>query len=180
MSFSSTGRTMPTHLWMEGYFLTYRPTRSFGIGALDGFLHEKWVSLEFALQTQLDKWESGKFYWDTDTRSLAVKRWIEADVTDALYAWDRLLLMIEAKLPQRRQKKVLRLEPLGIESMSSFRIGSFASEFLCRAPRPEFKHVAPGISTFSPETLYEIYWAEPTDSFRQTFNLAGPGTTLTE
>jgi hypothetical protein len=137
-------------------------------------VYEKWVSLEFALQTQLDKWESGKFYWDTDTRSLAVKRWIEADITDALYAWDRLLLKIEAKLPQRGQKHILRSEPLRIESMSSFRIGSFAREFLGRAPRPEFKHVAPGISAFSPETLYEIYSAEPMDSFRRAFNLGDP------
>lgn len=82
--------------------------------------------------------------------------------------------MIEAKLPQRGQKQLLRLEPLSIESMSSFRVGSFAGEFLRRAPRPEFKHVAPGISTFSLETLYGIYSAEPTDSFRRTFNLGDP------
>ena len=134
---------------------------------------EKWVSLEFALQTQLDKWESGKFYWDTDGQSFATKRWIEADLTDALYAWDRLLWTIEAKLPQRGHKQQSRLEPLDFESMSSFRIGRFAREFLSRAPRPKFRHIAPGISVFSPETISEIYSSEPTDSFRRTFNLGG-------
>ncbi|KFZ04871.1 hypothetical protein V501_08895 [Pseudogymnoascus sp. VKM F-4519 (FW-2642)] len=47
---------------------------------------EKWVSLEFALKAQLDKWESGKFYWDTDMQSLAIERWIEADLTNSLVA----------------------------------------------------------------------------------------------
>ncbi|OBT42048.1 hypothetical protein VE00_07418 [Pseudogymnoascus sp. WSF 3629] len=134
---------------------------------------EKWVSLEFALQAQLDKWESGKFYWDTDNQSLAIKRWIEADLRNSLYAWDRLLSTIEAKLPRRGQKQQSRLEPLDVEIMSSFRIGGFAREFLSLASRPEFRHVAPGISAFSPETLFEIYSKEPPDSFRRTFNLAG-------
>lgn len=135
---------------------------------------EKWVSLETALQVQLDKWESGKFYWDAGTQSLAIKRWIERDITGALSAWDRLLSTIEAKVPQGGQGTHSRLEPLDVESMSSFRISRFARDFLSRAPRPEFRHVAPGISAFSPETLYEIYSSEPSDSFRRTFNLGGP------
>jgi hypothetical protein len=129
---------------------------------------EKWVSLETVLQVQLDKWESGKFYWDAGTQSLAIKRWIERDITDALSAWDRLLSTIEAKMPQGTHT---RLEPLDVESMSSFRISRFARDFLSRAPRPAFRHVAPGISAFSPETLSKIYSSEPLDSFRRTFNL---------
>lgn len=90
---------------------------------------DKWVTLEFALQTQLDKWEFGKFYWNVGIQSLAIKRWIEADLTDALYAWDCLLSAIEAKLPQRGQKQQSRLEPLNIKSMASFRIGRFQGTF---------------------------------------------------
>ncbi|OBT55587.1 hypothetical protein VE04_03591 [Pseudogymnoascus sp. 24MN13] len=114
---------------------------------------EKWISLEFALQSQLDKWESGKFYWDTNKQSLAIKRWVEADLTNSSVAWGGLLSTIEARLPQRGQ--------------------GFAREFLSRAPRPEFRHVAPGILAFSPETLSEIYSSEPTDPCRRTFNLGG-------
>lgn len=132
---------------------------------------DEWVTLEFALQTQLDKWESGKFYWNAGIQSLAIKHWIEADLTDALYAWDCLLSAIEAKLPQRGQMQQSRLEPLDIKSMASFRIGRFSREFLSRASRPRFMNVAPGISAFSPETLYEIYSSEPDGSFRRTFSL---------
>ena len=32
-------------------------------------------------------------------------------------------------------------------------------------------NVAPGISAFSPETLYEIYPLEPDDSLRRTFSI---------
>lgn len=94
---------------------------------------EKWVLLETALQYQLDKWESGKYYWDAVTKSLATKRWIERDITNALAAWDSLLLTIEAKMQQGGQRVHSRLEPLEAESMSSFQIGSFAKTFLSRA-----------------------------------------------
>lgn len=135
---------------------------------------EKWVLLETALQYQLDKWESGKYYWDAVTKSLATKRWIERDITNALAAWDSLLLTIEAKMQQGGQRVHSRLEPLEAESMSSFQIDSFAKTFLSRARRPSFRHVAPGISTFSPETLHQIYSSEPVDSFRRTFGLGEP------
>lgn len=137
---------------------------------------EKWVSLEFVLQSQIDKWESGRFYWDGGSQSLAIKRWVESDVTDALTAWDRLLSAIEAKIPQGGQSQSihLRLEPLNLESMSSFGISTFSRAFLSRAPRPRFKHIAPGVSAFSPDTLNEIYSSESPDSFRRSFNLGDP------
>ncbi|KFY43925.1 hypothetical protein V494_01746 [Pseudogymnoascus sp. VKM F-4513 (FW-928)] len=137
---------------------------------------EKWVSLETVLQSQLDKWKSGKFYWDTSTRSLAIKRWTQSDVTDALVAWDHLTSTIERKMPEGAREAHSRLEPLSVESMSSFRLSEFARAFLSRAPRPKFRHIAPGISTFSPETFLETYSSEPSDSFRRTFNLADSDT----
>lgn len=73
----------------------------------------------------------------------------------------------------RPEATVAVRESLDVEIMSSFRIGGFAREFLSRASRPEFRHVAPGISAFSPEALFEVYSNEPPDSFRRTFNLVG-------
>lgn len=58
--------------------------------------------------------------------------------------------------------------------MPSCRIGRLAREFLSRAPRPKFRHVAPGISAFSAESLSEIYSSESSDSFQSTFNIGDP------
>lgn len=130
---------------------------------------ERWVALEDVLRNALGKWDSGKYFWDASQRSIGVRSWTQTDLSEALQAWERLLCGIEARLPGYADGKE-RLEPLrlGQETMSSFRISRFAREFLSRAPRPGFAFVAPGIASFSTETLQEAYSSEDPASTRRS------------
>lgn len=136
---------------------------------------DRWVSLETALQVQLDKWESGKFYWNSTQAAVAISRWTQKDLADALSAWDDLLSAIESALGRAGQAAPpRRSDPLDSERMLEFHVGKFAREFLSRAPRPEFKYIAPGVTTFSPDLLEQIYSSENPESFRRTFDLGTP------
>ncbi|KAI1413217.1 hypothetical protein F5Y13DRAFT_189580 [Hypoxylon sp. FL1857] len=104
---------------------------------------DQWLPLEVILQKSLDAWETGKFYWDSGQASIAVKRWTQNDVEEALTAWDKLLTSIELRI-------------------------AFSAEFLVRAQRPGFMCIAPGISTFTSDSFITTYEAEEPGSVRQT------------
>lgn len=129
---------------------------------------EQWVALDFALQRSLDKWNSGKYYWDVARSIIDVRPWTDNDLTDALSSWDRLLNSIEQRLPQHEPAQ--RRDPLqlDLETRTAFHISDFAAEFLSRAPRPGFKFVAPGITTFSADSFTELYASESQQATRRS------------
>lgn len=131
---------------------------------------EQWVALEDVLRIALGRWDSGKYFWDASQSSIGVRPWTEADLSEALQAWERLLRGIEARLPVPNDATKKRLEPLrlGQETMSSFCISRFVGEFLSRAPRPGFAFVAPGIASFSAQSLQEAYSSEDPASTRRS------------
>lgn len=133
---------------------------------------EEWVSLEAALQNALGKWDSGKYFWDATQGVVRMRSWTQADLSEALAAWESLLCGIETRLPGSDDVPA-RLAPLELSrvSMSSLRISRFVGEFLSQAPRPGFTFVAPGIRTFSAETLQETYVSEDPASTRWSTTL---------
>lgn len=139
---------------------------------------DQWIDLEYALQQSLDKWNSGKYFWNADQGMLDVRFWTDNELTDALSSWDRLLSSIERRLPAQAAdgSPPQRLEPLHLtqESSAAFRISRFSIEFLSRALRPGFMYVAPGITTFSAETLTELYGSEDQRAPRRSYP-TGPG-----
>lgn len=127
---------------------------------------EHWIALESALQQSLDKWNSGKYFWDASHGIIGVRPWTDDDLSDALFSWDRLLGSIEQRLPQLVQRRgPLQLDP---QTRRAFRISAFAAEFLSRAPRPGFTFVAPGITAFSSGSLTELYASESQQATRRS------------
>ncbi|KAJ4386282.1 hypothetical protein N0V93_009175 [Gnomoniopsis smithogilvyi] len=136
---------------------------------------EQWISLEVALQQSLDKWNSGKYFWNPEQGIVDVRLWTENDVTEALCSWDRLLRNIEERLPTDTGEFTrLQSVQLDQETRRSCHISDFAAEFLCRAPKPNFTHVAPGITTFSADSLAELYRSEEEQALRRSYP-TGPG-----
>lgn len=136
---------------------------------------ERWISLEVALQQSLDKWNSGKYFWNAEHGIVDQRPWTENDVTDALSSWDCLLSIIEERLPQSAGAPQ-RFEPLQLdqETKTAFRISGFSAEFLSRASRPAFTYIAPGITTFSADSLAELYGSEDQRAPRRSYP-TGPG-----
>lgn len=127
---------------------------------------EHWIALESSLQQSLDKWNSGKYFWDASQGSVGVRPWTDNDLSDALFSWDRLLSSIEQRLPQPvHRREPLQLDP---QTRTAFRISAFAAEFLSRAPRPGFTFVAPGITAFSGGSLTELYASEGQQATRRS------------
>jgi len=129
-----------------------------GLGpARTSFDLEQWPPLEFILRKHLALWETGKCHWNPIDGRITYVPWIQADLDDALAAWGELLASIEARLPlTTAQLDYAYLEPLDRDLLTSLKLSSFAVEFLCHAKRPGFKFIAPGITTFSPETLISL------------------------
>ncbi|KAF4461932.1 hypothetical protein FALBO_11268 [Fusarium albosuccineum] len=95
--------------------------------------------------------------------------WTPEDLTGTLRHWDRLIEAIQSRLPLSGQvPETHLLEPLSTDVVRRFTISSFAKSFLCAAKRPSFKHIAPGITTFTPESFSTIYGAESPRSRRSS------------
>lgn len=159
-----------------GLFLDLRSCRVVWHWAPGPFpAEEEWVGLEVALQRSLDKWNSGKYFWNAENGIVDQRMWTESDVDDALSTWDRLLSSIEERLPQPEGTSE-RLEPIQIdqETRTALRISGFSAEFLTRASRPSFKYIAPGITTFSTESLTALYTSEDQRAPRRSYP-TGPG-----
>lgn len=136
---------------------------------------DEWIALDFALQQSLDKWNSGKYFWNAEQGLIDQRLWTDNDVDDALASWDRLLSSIEERLPQSAGAPQ-RLGPLQLdqEAKTAFRISGFTAEFLSRASRPGFTYVAPGITTFSADSVAELYGSEDQRAPRRSYP-TGPG-----
>ncbi|RSL61383.1 hypothetical protein CEP53_005120 [Fusarium sp. AF-6] len=132
---------------------------------------ENWVPLELALRKALGMWECGKFSWGDETGwyrskdAVSYVSWTRKDLTTALHHWEYLLEAIQSRLPEGAPRSPL-LEPLSADLLNKFQLNSFAKAFLCAAKRPSFKHVAPGITAFTPETFAATYGAESPTSRR--------------
>ncbi|KAK6957137.1 hypothetical protein Daesc_002422 [Daldinia eschscholtzii] len=141
-------------VWHERDFLYFPPI-------------DQWLPLETILRKLLDAWETGKFYWESSQASVAIRGWTQADLEEALTAWCQLLSSIELRVYSKTGKTPSRLEPLSSESLAAFKMSDFAVEFLATAQRPNFLFIAPGISTFTPESFLATYTAEASGSTRQ-------------
>ncbi|KAK3995242.1 hypothetical protein QBC44DRAFT_366768 [Cladorrhinum sp. PSN332] len=141
-----------------------------------------WVPLHEVLLREIQRWESGKYFLDGELEDgVGIKKWVEDDLEDAVWGWERLVRVI------RRQQKgkndgdgddddddededendVEWQNPISIEVLDSLRIGGFAKAFLARAKRPKgIKFVAPGITIFDDNAIREAYAGEPEDSLR--------------
>ncbi|KAI1425105.1 hypothetical protein F5Y12DRAFT_748865 [Xylaria sp. FL1777] len=133
---------------------------------------DQWLPLDVILQKALDAWATGKFYFNTVTASIETKTWTQYDLEQSIAAWNRLLSSIEARMPaeakETRTSPRNRLEPLSPESLTAFKLSTFAAKFLTTATRPDFLFVAPGTRAFTPSLVATIYGAEASNSSRQT------------
>ncbi|OAQ70972.1 hypothetical protein VFPPC_03353 [Pochonia chlamydosporia 170] len=129
------------------------------------------VPLEVFHKMLLRNWESGKYYYDNEEKEISVRWWQVEDLEEALSSWDKLLSAIERRLPQTTKKRPERMPPLDSELLKRFKLGKFAREWLSLATRPGFRYIAPGLTTFSPESFTEIYGAESASSYWQNVKL---------
>ncbi|KAJ4307124.1 hypothetical protein N0V88_000501 [Collariella sp. IMI 366227] len=147
---------------------------------------EKWLQLDYLLQKELSRWESGRYVQDPNAEErLRIQKWVPVpgppstatvsptppnlQVAEALLEWERLLSAIESKLPSSAPSERQREEPLRLEAMEGLYLSKFAKDFLGLSPRPKgWTFVAPGIRTVSEAGLREIYSVEAEDSFRRT------------
>ncbi|KAH7471755.1 hypothetical protein FOMA001_g13359 [Fusarium oxysporum f. sp. matthiolae] len=130
----------------------------------------EWIPLELALSKACYMWECGKSYWHNNTVSL--RNWTPLDVEEALGEWDRLLAAIQNRLPlSKGASRPHFQDPLPADLVQSVEISSFARAFLTAAKRPPFIHVAPGITTFTPESFMSLYGSEPNNAPRRVFEL---------
>lgn len=139
---------------------------------------EQWVPLELALRKALDMWECNKFTWGGETgwyrskNAVSYVSWTPQDLATTLRHWEYLLEAIQSRLPEGTPRSPL-LEPLSVDLVNKFQLGSFAKAFLCAAKRPSFKYLAPGITAFTPEIFTGIYGAESPTSRRLKFEQDG-------
>ncbi|KAK3896680.1 hypothetical protein C8A05DRAFT_20398 [Staphylotrichum tortipilum] len=164
----------------------WRQTPSDPAGAIPP--SEEWLHLDYLLKLELSRWESRRYVHDPKAKweGLSVQKWVPVPSTmegnylnlqlaEALSDWERLLDLIESKLPSPALARE-RGAPLRLEAMEDLRLSKFARQFLSRARRPKgWTFVAPGIGTFSEESLREAYLAEPEDTFRRTFTSSEEG-----
>lgn len=132
---------------------------------------ERSLPLEVFYKTLLAQWDTGKYRFDSEEKTIAMRWWRDADVDEALSCWANLLSAIERRLPQQGQQETpARLPPLDAETLESLKMGKFARVFLSQAERPGFDYIAPGLTAFSPETLLQIYGSEASHSYRTDLN----------
>ncbi|KAK4152508.1 hypothetical protein C8A00DRAFT_44457 [Chaetomidium leptoderma] len=154
---------------------------------------EKWLPLDYLLKLELSRWESGRYVHDPNAEDgFKIQKWVPVppwgavayypnlQVAEAISEWERLLSAIESKMPSPTPEETTsereRGAPLRPEAMEGLRLSKFAEHFLGRAPRPKgWTFVAPGIGTFSEESLREAYSAEIEDAFRRTFTASEEG-----
>ncbi|KAK4233040.1 hypothetical protein C8A03DRAFT_39277 [Achaetomium macrosporum] len=157
---------------------------------------EKWLPLDYLLKQELSRWESGRYVHDPSAEEgLRIQKWVpipstiegavahqhNLQVAEAISEWERLLCAIESKMPssstpEGETSERESGEPLRLEAMQDLRLSKFAKHFLSRARRPKgWTFVAPGIGTFSNESLREAYATEAEDTFRRTFTTSEEG-----
>ncbi|KAK4208294.1 hypothetical protein QBC37DRAFT_453394 [Rhypophila decipiens] len=86
---------------------------------------------------------------------------------ESIQQWDYLLTAIEKRMESAGNKPTgERLPPISPEIAGTIKVCQFARDFLTRARRPTWSFVAPGIRTFTDETIREIYSDQSPDSRR--------------
>lgn len=151
----------------------YATAWQLGVSKLPPSDSTSWIPLEVVLTKMLEMWDLGKFRWREGT--IGFVPWVAQDLEDALGAWDDLLEAIsERKQPGSFQPATLSEQPLSIDLLEQYEISSFGKAFLSRAPRPHFKFVAPGLTTFTPETFAALMNAEDASSARRRYNASAP------
>ncbi|KAL2754186.1 hypothetical protein ACRALDRAFT_2028657 [Sodiomyces alcalophilus JCM 7366] len=136
---------------------------------------DAWVPLELALTKALDMWDSGKFHWGpspfNSEDTLSTRPWAERDLDEAVVAWEDLLAAIQDRLPLPPDApKPPFQDPLPSSLIDQFDLSPFAKAFLTTATRPSFSYVAPGLTTFTPQSFTDLYAAEPPDAPRRAQN----------
>ncbi|KAK7978703.1 hypothetical protein PG988_006193 [Apiospora saccharicola] len=126
---------------------------------------QKWYPLEVVLAQWLDMIEIGKIQAVPDgTRTRSEKRgpwtmvgYSERQLDETLEVWEQLLLAIEARIPGFAPSDInstgtlfddseIDLEAAGV-------LPGFVSEFLAKARRPAFGHIAPGLRIRDAESV---------------------------
>jgi hypothetical protein len=127
---------------------------------------EHWRPLESILHSWVDFHLSGKYYRNEEEKSLNTRSWIERDLFESLQAWDSLLEAIATRI-SGNAPITTKFEPgLDPALLSQYRLSPFAIVFLSKAKRPSFKYIAPGISTFTPESFRALYSSESPEAWR--------------
>ncbi|KAK3307737.1 uncharacterized protein B0T15DRAFT_374495, partial [Chaetomium strumarium] len=144
------------------------------------------LPLDYLLKQELSRWESGRYVYDSSVEEgLRVQKWVpipatiegavayfpNLQVVEAISEWERLLCAIESKMPSSSIRT-----PEGENSERERGEPKFAKHFLSRARRPMgWTFVAPGIGTFTNESLCEAYATEAEDTFRRIFTTSEEG-----
>ncbi|KAG9253093.1 uncharacterized protein F5Z01DRAFT_659139 [Emericellopsis atlantica] len=132
-----------------------------------------WLPLEVILVKMLEMWDRGKFCWDPWSNTVDFVPWVARDLDDALEAWDDLLVAITERMPGLSPST--EKEPmLPADLVEEYEISPFGKAFLSRASRPRFRFVAPGLTTFTPDTFLALMNAEDDASPRRKFNASAP------
>ncbi|KAL8917543.1 MAG: hypothetical protein Q9172_005799, partial [Xanthocarpia lactea] len=100
---------------------------------------DEWVPLEVILSRWIEQWDSGKFFWNDEIGSLAIRSWVPKDVDDAVKAWDGLMDAISARMPaiSSTAPNNQAAEPILQRSqLERAMFHPFATAFLSRAARP--------------------------------------------
>lgn len=129
---------------------------------LDGFTtqngRQKWYPLEVVLAQWLDMIDVGKIQAVPDgtrTRSEKIGPWTmvgysERQLDETLEAWEQLLTAIEARIPDFAPSDDVNstgtlFDDSEIDLEAAGVLPGFVSEFLTKARRPAFSHIAPGL-----------------------------------
>lgn len=136
---------------------------------------DAWVPLELALTKALNMWECGKFHWGpspfNSDDAVSTRPWTGRDLDEAIAAWEDLLHAIQDRLPLPPDApKPPFQEPLPSNLVDQFDLSPFAKAFLSTAKRPSFSYVAPGITTFTPQSFTNLYATEPDNAPRRAQN----------
>lgn len=137
----------------------------------------EWVPLSDILTKWMEQWDSGKFFWDAEIGSLAVHSWVSQDVDEAVEAWTALLNAITTRLPTSTPPQTSSNEPtpsspvLPLQQLERANFHPFATAFLSRATRPgnPIKYIAPGLTTWTPDSFTRDIENEPPSSPRRQY-----------
>ncbi|KAK7919973.1 hypothetical protein PG985_007995 [Apiospora marii] len=158
-------------LYMAGYQFTHHPDglifdqkKSLAImqmDIMDSFTtqngRQKWYPLEVVLAQWLDMIDVGKIQAVPDgtrTRSEKIGPWTmvgysERQLEETLEVWEQLVSAIEARIPGFAPSDVNSTRTLfdddEIDLEAAGVLPGFVSEFLTKARRPAFRHIAPGL-----------------------------------
>lgn len=133
-----------------------------------------WIPLEVILTKMLEMWDLDKLQWDANKSTVGFMPWVGRDLEDALRAWDNLLAVIVERMPGSSRPASPSEPMLAADLVKCYEVSPFSRAFLSRAPRPGFQFVAPGLTTFTPDTFTALMDLEDDTSPRRRFNAEAP------